>query len=230
MRQMPGRSKPYLSIVRYCEALLEEHGDSPLAVGTRTQEIADTCFGVMLDVIRPPAARVSVLDFGCGASHLYEYILSRRLEHIDYTGLDVSLPFLELSRRKFPKVTYLDFDVLEEPDRLPTFDYIVINGIFTARIDIPYDTMFEFMSSALQVLFPRARNGLAFSVMSKYVDWERDDLFHVPFDELARFVTTHLTRHFVIRHDYGLYEYTTYLYKEGGAGGIRVGDSPARVG
>jgi SAM-dependent methyltransferase len=168
----------------------------------------------MLDVIHPGLTSVTVLDFGCGASHLYEYILANGLDHIDYTGLDISSRFLELSRRKFPDVTYLDLDVLDEPERLPAFDYIIINGIFTARIDIPYDTMFDFMGRVLRVLYPKAQRGLAFSVQSKYVDWERDDLFHVPFDELARFVTTHLTRNLVFRHDYGLYEYTTYLYKD----------------
>ncbi|HYN06465.1 MAG TPA: methyltransferase [Vicinamibacterales bacterium] len=206
--------KPYLSIVRYCEALLEQHGDSHLGVGWRTQEIANTGFRVMLDLIRTPDAKVSLLDFGCGLSHLYEYIRARGFDHITYAGLDLSPRFLEVSRRKFPEITYYDFDVLEEPDRLPVFDYIIIHGLFTARIDIPYPDMFDYVSSVLRVLFPKARTGLAFTMMSKYVDWERDDLFHVPFDELARFLTQHLTRNFVIRHDYGLYEYTTYLYKD----------------
>ena len=55
--------------------------------------------------------------------------------------------------------------------------------------------------------------GVAFNVMSKHVDWERDDLFHLPFDEMAGFVTRNLTRNFVIRNDYGLFEYTVYLYR-----------------
>jgi len=55
--------------------------------------------------------------------------------------------------------------------------------------------------------------GVAFNVMSKHVDWERDDLFHLPFDTLARYLIASLTRNFVIRSDYGLYEYTTYIYR-----------------
>jgi SAM-dependent methyltransferase len=207
--------KPYLSIVRYCERLLDEHGDSHLGVGSRTQEIADTCFRVMLGVIKtPPHQRVSLLDFGCGLSHLYEYIRQHGFDHIEYTGLDLSRRFLDVSRRKFPAVQYYELDVLDEPDRLPEFDYIVINGLFTARVDIPYEDMFDYVRRVLRILFAKTRIGLAFSVMSKYVDWEREDLFHLPFDEMARFVFEELTRHFAIRHDYGLYEYTTYLYKD----------------
>ncbi len=50
--------------------------------------------------------------------------------------------------------------------------------------------------------------------MSKQVDWERDDLFHLPLDQMADFVCGNLSRNFVIRNDYGLYEYTTYVYRE----------------
>ena len=42
----------------------------------------------------------------------------------------------------------------------------------------------------------------------------RDDLFHLPLDLLAEFLDTLLSRHFVIRNDYGLYEYTVYVYHD----------------
>jgi hypothetical protein len=45
------------------------------------------------------------------------------------------------------------------------------------------------------------------------VDWERDDLFHVSFDVMAKFLTAELTRNFIFRQDYGLYEYTVYAYR-----------------
>ncbi len=56
--------------------------------------------------------------------------------------------------------------------------------------------------------------GVAFNVMSKDVDWEREDLFHLPLNVLSNFLTKEVTRDFIIRYDYGLYEYTTYLYKK----------------
>ena len=49
--------------------------------------------------------------------------------------------------------------------------------------------------------------------MTKHVDWERDDLFHLPFDTLAAVLKKEISRHFVISNDYGLYEYTVYVYK-----------------
>ena len=55
--------------------------------------------------------------------------------------------------------------------------------------------------------------GIAFNIMSKLVDWERDDLFHVSMDELGLFLKNNLSRNFIIKNDYKLYEYTVYVYK-----------------
>jgi hypothetical protein len=74
--------------------------------------------------------------------------------------------------------------------------------------------MQRYMERLLKRVFPSARVGMAFNVMSKHVDWERDDLFHVPYDLLAAFLKANLSRHFAFRADYGLYEYTTYVYRE----------------
>jgi hypothetical protein len=72
--------------------------------------------------------------------------------------------------------------------------------------------MFSYFQQLLRRVFEHATIGIAFNVMSKHVDWERDDLFHLPFDTLAEFLTKEVTRNFVLRNDYGLYEYTTYVY------------------
>ena len=73
--------------------------------------------------------------------------------------------------------------------------------------------MFSYFKQLSTRVFKYAAVGMAFNVMSKHVDWEREDLFHLPFDTLAEFVRKELTRNFVFRNDYGLYEYTTYVYR-----------------
>jgi len=75
------------------------------------------------------------------------------------------------------------------------------------------EEMDSYFRTLVRRVFRHVRIGMAFNVMSKQVEWEREDLFHLPFDELADFLTAEVSRHFVIRHDYGLYEYTTYVYR-----------------
>ena len=59
-----------------------------------------------------------------------------------------------------------------------------------------------------------ARIGVAFNVITKQVDWERDDVFHLPVDDLLTFLAHRVSRHVHIRHDYGPYEYKVYVYRE----------------
>ncbi len=207
--------KPYERLVRFSESFFEQHGDCYLGVGwTKRQEDADARYCVMLDLIVEEAdQQVTLLDFGCGASHLYEYLQRHPRGNISYSGLDLSPQFLACSRGKFPHVTYYELDILVD-DRLPMFDYVVMNGLFNAKCDMSFEDMLAYFQRLVRRVFAHTRKGLAFNVMSKQVDWEREDLFHVPFDLMASFVTREVSRHFVFRHDYGLYEYTTYVYRD----------------
>ncbi len=209
------QEKKYLSIVSHYEACLEQHGDSHLGVDWPKQEDVPKRHRVMLDVIKTGADhRVSLLDFGCGAAHLNEYIVEHGLKNIDYFGLDLSEKFVRLAQSKFPSNEFFCVDLLEENASLPVFDYVVLNGVFTEKRELSFDEMFAYFKRLVTRVFAHASIGIAFNVMSKHVDWEREDLFHLPFDTLATFLTRDVARNFVFRNDYGLYEYTTYVYHE----------------
>jgi SAM-dependent methyltransferase len=210
--------RPYLSIVRHYEACLERHGDNHLGVDWPKPADVDRRYAVMLDVVRPgrpgPERPARLLDFGCGASHLYDYLQRRGLTHLAYSGLDLSDQFIRLCRAKYPTLSYYCVDVLQPHVPLPRFDYVVMNGVFTEKRDLSFEQMEAYFRRLLCKAYEMADVGLAFNVMSKHVDWERDDLFHLPLDTLAQFLTRDVSRHYAIRNDYGLYEYTVYVYRE----------------
>lgn len=205
----------YRELVSHYESCLRAHGDNHRGVDWPNAADARTRYRVMLDVIRTPApSRVRLLDLGCGASHLYEFLHEMQRADIEYTGIDPSPEFIGLSRSKFPDLPYYCLDILDPAVEIPGFDYVVMNGVFTEKRSLSFDEMWQFVQAMLARAFEIASVGIAFNVMSKHVDWERDDLFHLPFDLLAQFLTERLGRHFVIRSDYGLYEYTAYVYHD----------------
>lgn len=207
-------SKKYMEIVAHYESCLEKHGDTHLGVDWPKLEDADKRYRVMLDVIKHDMpGKITLLDFGCGASHLYEYITKSNIRNIDYSGLDLSQKFISLCKRKFSQITYYCVDILDDDSGIPNFDYIIMNGVFTEKRNLSFDEMFIYFTRVVAKLFQKAKKGIAFNVMSKQVDWEREDLFHLPFDLLADFLTKNISRNFIFRHDYGLYEYTTYVYR-----------------
>ena len=98
--------------------------------------------------------------------------------------------------------------------RRPLLVYIVMNGVFTEKLELTFDEMLTYFKDVVTRIFNKARVAIAFNVMSPHVDWERQDLFHLPLDLLAAFLAKEVSRDFVIRNDYGLYEYTTYVYRK----------------
>jgi hypothetical protein len=205
----------YRTIIDHYEKCLEAHGDSYLGVDWTRPEQVEIRYQAMLDVIRHRDASegmCTLLDFGCGCSHLYEYILKKDIKNISYSGHDISNKFIALSSAKFPHLPFYAGDILSEGNIFPEFDYIVMNGVFTEKRELTFEEMFRYFKGMIRAVFPKVRKGLAFNAMSKHVDWERDDLFHLPFDVLVPFLRSDISRHFVIRNDYGLHEYTVYVF------------------
>ena len=74
--------------------------------------------------------------------------------------------------------------------------------------------MWGYFRRMLITIYDKCNRGFAFNVMSKNVAWEREDLFHVPHDLLSDFLCKNITRNYIMRNDYGLYEYTVYVLKK----------------
>lgn len=212
---MTNQDAGYNQIIAHYEACLDRHGDSHLGVDWPNPQDADKRYRIMLDSIRPRDLPATLLDFGCGAGHLLQFIRDNGLTQIDYRGLDASAKFVALCRRKFPDAAFHCQDILENASGPAPVDYVVLNGVLTEKCGMSDDAMLAYMEALLCTVWPLARKGMAFNVMSAQVDWRRDDLFHVPFDTMAGLVTGRLSRHFQFRQDYGLYEFTTYVYRDG---------------
>ncbi|WP_426060617.1 class I SAM-dependent methyltransferase [Hymenobacter sp. B1770] len=209
--------KKYMEIVEHYEACLRQHGDTHLGVDWPIEKDTHLRHQVMLDVIRESGdTAVSLLDFGCGTSHLYDYLQRGNYPRVEYIGLDISAEYVRVAQAKYPHLAYHCLDVLAAGTAIPDVDYVVMNGVFTEKRGLSFEEMWAYFQQVLIAVFPHVRRGLAVNVMSKHVDWERDELFHLPMDVLAAFLKEKISRHWVLRHEYGLYEYTVYLYKAPG--------------
>ncbi|HLA56998.1 MAG TPA: class I SAM-dependent methyltransferase [Flavobacterium sp.] len=208
--------KPYDKIVEHYEDCLDKHGDTHLGVDWPKLEDVDKRYKVMLDIIRvnEDDGHVSILDFGCGTAHLLGYIDKHVYRKINYSGLDISQKFVDVAKGKYPKNNFYCSNILDVSNDIPNFDYIIMNGVFTEKRELSFDDMWQYFTKMITAVYEKCDKGFAFNVMSKNVDWERDDLFHVSYDLLAGFLCKNGMRNHVIRNDYGLYEYTVYVYKK----------------
>ena len=206
---------PQYIISAACEEDLATYGDSYRGAGyTKSPQEAVERYALMLEVVRETDTPLTILDLGCGLAHMLDFMAaSSRYQHLRYVGLDISPRYLAVAQARHPRHEFLLMDVLSNDEALPIVDYVVLNGVFNYRGPIEQSRMVEYWEQLTTIAYRHCRHGIAFNVMSSLVDWERDDLFHLPIDVMAGFVWKHLSRHFVIRHDYQAYEYTTYVYR-----------------
>lgn len=200
-------------IKNYYQQAFDQYGDTPKGLAWQNKESMDLRFEVMLNLIKEDS--VSLLDFGCGTGKLLDYLLQNRNLNISkYYGVDVNQKVIDYCNNLYPNQPsriFLCKNILI--DELPICDYTIVNGVFTVKDKLSWQEMWNYFTLVIKKLFDKTNKGIAFNLMSKHVDWEREDLFHVPLDTLANFLTKELTRNYVIRNDYKLYEFTTYVYK-----------------
>jgi dTDP-4-amino-4,6-dideoxygalactose transaminase len=208
--------RPEDLILAEYDRALTAHGDTAEGALWPNQTDRLARFDVMLDVLDGAQTAPLVLcDLACGTGELLAHLRRRGLGHVSYRGIDRSDLALAYARRKFPGVPFVAADVTAPGADLRPLecDYLVASGLFTRKAGLTFDEMWAFMETTLKRAWPHVRRGLAFNVMSTAVDWEREDLFHVPMDRLARLLHDMAGRRVRMRADYGLYEYTAYAFK-----------------
>lgn len=203
-------------LLRNFERRLQERGGTAASAYFPNDADRPTRFDIMLDVIEfPPSTPIVLCDLGCGTGELLTHIRERRLENVTYIGADWSQAALSSARAKFPDERFVDIDVNAPDASLDQLacDYLVANGIFTAKSELTYEQMWSLLTSIVGRVWPKVRRGLAFNVMSKIVDQERACLFHVPMDDVARLLHGLAGRRVRLCADYGLCERTAYAFK-----------------
>jgi SAM-dependent methyltransferase len=174
----------------------------------------ETLFSAV-DLLRYSRERpLRLLDVGCGPAFLLDYLAANDLiDQVDYTGVDISEPLVEHARARWPGRRFERRDLRDEPFADGAFDYAVICGVFGGRCGLSHHDMRALTEATLTSLWPAVAEGLSFNVMSKHVDWERDDLFHWPLDDIMAFCKAKLSRHVAMRLDYGLWETAVFVRK-----------------
>lgn len=214
----PGTADRHRPILDYYDDRLRRHGDSAQGAGWPNEHDRLVRFQALTEPLRaagvgPPPL---VCDLGCGTGELLRYLRGSGHADIGYVGADRSAQALAHARAKFPDARWIEIDVSTAPESALSeldCDYLVANGLFTVRHRLSPDEMWDFMTDVLQRLWPHVRRAMSFNVMSPVVDWEREDLFHVSHDKMARFLHGLAGRRVQMRADYGLYEYTCVASK-----------------
>ncbi|MGB8166687.1 MAG: class I SAM-dependent methyltransferase [Chthoniobacteraceae bacterium] len=188
-------------------ARLAEHGASSAALATGTPERQEIRFGVLAGVGDLEGA--TVLDLGCGFGEFYQYLLSKGVR-VNYTGYDITPEFIDHAKKRFPEAHFEVRDV-QVDGIAEKFDYVVSSQTFNNRL--AHEGNMELMQDVLRISYEACEKGVSIDMFTSYVDFREDRLFYYSPEEIFRFSKT-LTKRVLLRHDYPLFEFTVYLYRD----------------
>ncbi len=173
-------------------ALLMTHGDSHLSAQWSSRETQVRRFAALARIA--DLSDLSVLDFGCGTAAFGHYLQSINQIPRLYHGVDIVTDFFEIARQNVPKGKF------SHPDELGSdcFDVAIISGVFNNR----RRGNRVFWHNTVASLFDRCGIGVAFNLMSTYVDYRDPELFYEEPEAALRFIKKHVTPHVSLMHDY----------------------------
>ena len=192
-------------LYKHYEERFKEHGYSYKTLGWGSVETQMLRFKVLADIAN--FADKSVCDIGCGFGDLYPY-LKNRFGIVNYYGMDICPTLIGEAKKQFPEASFEVRNILENPPERK-FDYVLASGVLNFKTGPNH---LEYLENMVKTMFGMCTEGLAVNFLSKYVDYEMDKDFHYSPEEALK-MAMKLSRWATLCHNYPLYEFTLYIYR-----------------
>jgi len=197
------------SIENYYQELFKKFGDSHETVRYSSKESQLKRYKTLIKV--GDLTDCTVLDFGCGVGHFLEFLHSQHQSIEKYTGLEIVPEMLTFARNKYPTASFFSPTELNNL----SYDYGFVSGTFNDKMK----NNRGFWQDTIVDLFSKCKRGIAFNMMSTYVDFQNRDLFYENPEYVFKFVKNNLTPYVTLRHDFETkentipFEFVIYAYK-----------------
>jgi SAM-dependent methyltransferase len=184
---------------------LAAHGRSARALGWRDEDARVLRYEVMAHVLGDDTGPLTVIDWGCGYGGLFTHLQdTRRLDVSRYDGYDLSAEMIAAaSHLPADRVRLFQTDAVADEA-----DYAFVSGTFNVRYEATDADWFAYITSTLDSLWGHSRKGLAFNLLSTYVDWREPHLFYGDPAVFFDYCTRKFSKWVSVFHDYPLFEWT----------------------
>lgn len=200
-------------VAEYYSNRVRQHGAQPAGVDWNSPEAQEVRWAQFLSLFEGEE-HFSLIDFGCGYGGMHGYLKSQGVAHT-YTGFDIASDQIREASRLHGSDA--DCNFVSDASALREADYVVASGVFHVKLEASDEDWEAMVQSTLQTMARLSRKGFGFNMRTSYTDpdhkWE-----HIYYGDPAEYVRTCLdtfSRRVVLKHDYGLYDFTILVRTEG---------------
>ena len=191
---------------------LATHGLTSKSVGWKDDGSHLLRFERLGRVLDRDGGDYTVNDWGCGYGAMFGYLDALEGGGLrEYIGYDISQEMItaasaqcDPTRSRF----VLGPDVTEDAD------YSFVSGTFNVKLQATDAEWDAYVKRQLSAMFAHSRRGLAFNLLTSYVDWKAENLFYADPNNFFDFCKRHLSRHVTLVHDYALFEWTILVSRD----------------
>ena len=101
---------------------------------------------------------------------------------------------------------------LSEKEVNEKYDYVILSGVFHQMRNISRKDWEDFAYNILSNAFKLCKHGMAFNFISPFVDYYQENVYYCDLMKLLHIINEKMSRFFVIKHNYALYELTIFVY------------------
>jgi cyclopropane fatty-acyl-phospholipid synthase-like methyltransferase len=137
----------------------------------------------------------SILDVGCGAGNLLQY-LNQRFINFRYTGVDILEEMINISKRKNLNGTFFCVDIFKNnPFKEKEFDSVFVSGMFNINLD----NNKGFIIDALKILDYISGETISFNLLNEKSPDREEKYFYSSPKEICEMINLNFPGHFDIR-------------------------------
>jgi SAM-dependent methyltransferase len=154
----------------------------------------------------------TVNDLGSGYGAMFRYLDERYGDRLTrYHGYEISDAMIEACRAFVGADPRLEIHKTSTPER--SADYSFVCGTFNLKYQATDEQWDAYVKDMILRLAQQSTRGFAFNLLSSYVDYTQDQLFHADPCRYFDFCKRNVSKCVALLHDYPLYEWTIIVQK-----------------
>ncbi len=193
--------------------LYQQHQGTPMAVSSESWAHKNLRYKMIAELFAHEQ-HIQLHDVGMGLAAFYDFLKSEFPEKsIDYSGTEILSEYVEAAQVQHPELVFYNRDLAENPGD-ERYDYLMLSGVFHQRRASGISEWEKFSQHLLRNAFAMCNKGIAFNFISPFVDFYQTEVYYCNLPKLLNFINDDLSRFFELKHNYALFEFTVFVYKE----------------